>query len=283
LETGKEQMSTYRQPAVAGLFYPAGYWKLKEQLQSLLEKAIPEKSFSSIFGLVVPHAGYAYSGTTAAYAYNLVKDKTIENVIIISPSHREYFPGICFYDGDGYETPIGKVPVNKELTDKLTSGSAKLLYKGKKGHGNEHAVEVHLPFLQYIIQNEFKIIPVVMGDQSKIFIDELASALSAIIDDKTLVIASSDLSHFYNRKESDRMDSVIEKRINDFDYEGLQNDLENKVCEACGGGPIVALMQTASIINKKNSFVIHRSDSGDVTGDLNEVVGYLSAVVYGSN
>jgi AmmeMemoRadiSam system protein B len=280
LETGKKLMSVYRQPAVAGLFYPAGYWKLKEQLQILLENSVPGKNFDNIVGLIVPHAGYIYSGRTAAYAYNLVKDKTINNVVIISPSHREYFPGVCIYEGDGYETPLGKVPVNREMTDELTREN-KFVYKGVKGHGNEHAVEVHIPFLQYIIQNEFRIVPVVMGDQSGIFIDELAVRLSAVVDESTLIIASSDLSHFFNRKDADRLDSIVEKRINDFDYQGLQHDLEKRICEACGGGSIVALMQTAALINKKNSFVIHRSDSGDVTGDLEEVVGYLSAVIYG--
>jgi MEMO1 family protein len=274
-------MSVYRQPAVAGLFYPAGYWKLKEELQILLDSAVPGREFENIIGLVVPHAGYVYSGKTAAFAYNLIKNRNINNVVIISPSHREYFPGVCLYDGDGYETPLGKLPVNREMIEELTQDS-KLIYKGTQGHGSEHAVEVHLPFLQYIIQNEFKIIPVVMGDQSKIFIDELATKLARVIDDNTIIIASSDLSHFFSRKDADRMDSIVEKRINDFDFDMLQRDFENKTCEACGGGPIVALMQTASLVNKKNSLVIHRSDSGDTTGDLSEVVGYLSAVVYGS-
>jgi AmmeMemoRadiSam system protein B len=274
-------MNNYRQPAVAGLFYPAGYWKLKEQLQFLLENAVPGKSFPGIVGIVAPHAGYMYSGHTAAYAYNIIKDKPVDNVIIISPSHREYFPGVCIYDGDGYETPIGKVPVNKKMADEITGGSDRFIYKGKRGHGEEHGVEVHLPFLQFVIKNEFSIVPVVMGDQSKIFIDELAAKLSAVIDDKTLIVASSDLSHFFSRKEADRMDSVVEDKINNFDYTGLRQDFENKVCEACGAGPIITLLQTASIVNKKYSFVLHRSDSADVTGDLSEVVGYLSAVVYG--
>jgi len=274
-------MNNFRQPAVAGLFYPAGYWKLKEQLQFLLDNAVPDKEFSNILGIVAPHAGYMYSGHTAAYAYNAVKDKIIETVIIISPSHREYFPGVCIYDGDGYETPIGKVPVNKNMIEEITAGSDRFVYKGKRGHGEEHGVEVHIPFLQFIIKNEFNIVPVVMGDQSKIFIDELSNCLSSVIDEKTLIVASSDLSHFFSKKEADQMDSIIERRINHFDYIGLQRDFETKVCEACGAGPIIALLQTAAIINKNYSFVLHRSDSADVTGDLSEVVGYLSAVVYG--
>jgi len=273
-------MSVYRQPAVAGLFYPAGYWKLKEEVKLLLDNATTDRKFENIFGIISPHAGYLYSGRTAAFAYNLVKDNIIKNVFIISPSHREYFPGVSVYNGEGYETPLGKIPVNKEIIEELTREN-KIIYRGIEGHRNEHGVEVQLPFLQYILGDKFKIIPVVMGDQSKIFIDELARRLSHVTEKESIVIASSDLSHFYTKKEADKLDTIVEKRINDFDFDTLQQDLQHNICEACGGGPIVSIMKAASIVNKKNSVVIHRSDSGDVTGDNNEVVGYLSAVIYG--
>ena len=120
-----------------------------------------------------------------------------------------------------------------------------------------------------------------MGDQGKLFVDELAERLSEITDDETLIVSSSDMSHFHSKLEADNLDSIVEKRINNFDFEKLQNDLDLQNAEACGGGPIVAMMKAASLRNKKHSMVIHRSDSGDVTGDDSGVVGYLSAVVYG--
>ncbi|MFO7447097.1 MAG: AmmeMemoRadiSam system protein B [Ignavibacteriaceae bacterium] len=273
-------MSVFREPAVAGLFYPSGYWKLKDELQRLLQNSVSEKKFENILGLVAPHAGYVYSGKTAAFAYNLIKEKNFKNIFIISPSHREYFPGVSVYEGDGYETPLGKIPVNKEIIEHITNEN-KIVYKGIEGHRSEHGIEVQLPFLQFILGDGFKIIPIVMGDQSALFVDELARRLAKVVDSQSLIIASSDLSHYYTRKEADRLDTLIEKRINSFEVQDLQNDLEHNTCEACGGGPIVAMMKTAAAVNKKCSLVIHRSDSGEVSGDLNEVVGYLSAVIYG--
>ena len=143
----------------------------------------------------------------------------------------------------------------------------------------EHALEVQIPFLQSVLK-DFKIVPIVMGDQGKMFVDELAEKISKVVNDETLVVASSDMSHFYSSEEADRLDSVVEKRINDFDFEQLLRDLDDHKCEACGGGPIAVMMKAASLKNINKSFVINRSDSGDVTGDKSEVVGYLSAVIY---
>ena len=140
-------------------------------------------------------------------------------------------------------------------------------------------MEVQIPFLQ-MVMNEFSIIPVVIGDQRKEFIDELALKLSKVIDDETLIVASSDLSHFYTKEHAAALDSLVEKRISEFDYENLQSDLDSNKCEACGGGAIVAAMKTAGLLNKKSAKVLSRSDSGDTTGENSEVVGYLSAVIY---
>ncbi len=165
-------MKKFRKAAVAGLFYPADRVKLSEEIKLLLSVSNPQKDFENIFGIVSPHAGYIYSGRTAAFAFNLLKNKNIRNIIILSPSHREYFPGICIYDGDGYETPLGPVDINKEMAYKIIEGS-KNIFAGEQGHRQEHAIEVQIPFLQTILSN-IKIVPIVMGDQSKLFVDELS-------------------------------------------------------------------------------------------------------------
>jgi AmmeMemoRadiSam system protein B len=267
-----------RHQQVAGYFYPAEKEKLQRDISLMLETSKPKNVYSKIFGIVSPHAGYVYSGNTAASAYNLIKGKNYKTVIVISPSHSEYFPGISIYDGDAYETPLGIVELNQQMIDKLVDNT-KIIFRGIQGHRKEHALEVQIPFLQSVLK-EFKIVPIVMGDQSKMFVDELADKISKVIDDETLIVASSDMSHFYSSEEADRLDSVVEKRINDFDFENLLIDLDNHKCEACGGGPIAAMMKAASKKNVNNSVVINRSDSGDVTGDKSEVVGYLSAVIY---
>jgi len=272
-------MNKVRKPSVAGLFYPALRSRLEDEIKTLLSISDAGRTINNIFGIVVPHAGYIYSGRTAAFAYNLLKNREIERVVIISPSHREYFPGVSVYEGDAYETPLGTVEVDKSFADKLTEES-RIIFKGVQGHGDEHAIEVQIPFLQVVLKN-FKIVPVVMGDQGNIFVNELAEKLSAAVDEKTVIVASSDLSHYYSKKDADKLDSIVETRISDFDFERLQNDFQLRNCEACGGGTIVTLMKAASKMNKKKSLILHRSDSGDTSGDLNEVVGYLSAVIYG--
>jgi len=271
-------MNRLRPSSAAGFFYPGNKDKLIELIHILIGSVKSKKTFDQISGLVVPHAGYIYSGRTAAYAYETISEKKYKNIIIISPSHREYFAGNSVYIGDGYVTPLGTVEVNKTLVQELTSGS-KTIFEGLEGHRQEHGIEVHLPFLQ-VLYSDFKIVPIVMGDQSKIYIDELADKIAGVINNQTLIVASSDLSHFYPRKIANELDSRVEKRINDYDYKGLYRDLEHKKCEACGGGPIIAMMKSLDLINKKNSLVLHRSDSGNASGDITEVVGYLSAAIY---
>jgi MEMO1 family protein len=271
-------MSRIRKPAVAGLFYPDNPVKLKEMVDTLLSIAEPPVPVKDIFGIIVPHAGYVYSGLTASYAFNLLKGKNIKTVIILSPSHREFFPGLSLYDGDAFETPFGTVEIDKDLSDRLMEGSTEFI-RSETGHINEHAVEVEIPFLQQIL-TKFKIVPVVMGDQKPRFVNELARRLADVYDEGILILASSDLSHYHSRKEAAGMDGLIEQRITNFEYEKLLVDLEVKHCEACGGGPIVALMKAAAERRFNKSLVLHRSDSGDVTGDTSEVVGYLSAVIY---
>ena len=272
-------MNYIRPPQVAGYFYPSNPEKLRKDVKLLLDVTKPKEKVNNIFGIVSPHAGYVYSGKTAAHAYNLLVGKKYKRVVIISPSHSEYFPGISIFEGDAYETPLGMLKVDKEFREKLETEDG-IIFKGFEGHRREHALEVQLPFLQSVLE-EFKIVPIVMGDQSRRNIDVLAKNLAEVADDETLIVASSDMSHFYSKSQADRLDSVVERRVREFDFDSLQNDLTDRNCEACGGGPIVVLMKAAKLKNIQHSMVLHRSDSSDVTGDEKEVVGYLSAVFYG--
>lgn len=271
-------MKNVRLPAVAGMFYPASPKTLKDDIENMLYNNQPAEKFENVFGIISPHAGYVYSGRTAAYAYNAVAGRKYKTVIIISPSHREYFPGVSIYSGDVYRTPLGDVELDKKIISHLI-GNSSIIFEGIEGHRAEHAVEVQIPFLQMVL-SDFKIIPIVMGDQRKIFVDELVKRISDVIDDEMLIVASSDLSHFHNKQFADKLDSVIEKKIMNFEYDELLEDLELNKCEACGGGPIVVLMKAADLLNMKKSKILSRSNSGDITGDSSEVVGYLSAVIY---
>jgi len=271
-------MKLIREPQVAGMFYPSDPKQLKNQINSFLDDIESSEIFNNVKGIISPHAGYVYSGKTAAYGFKTLSDKKYKNVIVISPSHREYFNGISIYPGDAYKTPLGNIPINKDLREKIVS-ECDLIFEGEEGHRAEHALEVQLPFLQVVL-SDFMLIPLVIGDQKKAIIYELAETLAKIIDDETLLVASSDLSHFYTKSHAEILDSRIARHINDFNFDELQSDLEVKRCEACGGGGIVALLKALKMKNINNSKVLATSDSGDITNDDSEVVGYLSAVVY---
>ncbi len=274
----KKLMSKIRKPAVAGLFYPADPGELASEIDLLLGVSTPAQIPVKLSGVILPHAGYIYSGRTAAFGFNVLKNKSIKNVIIVSPSHHEYFNGISIYDGDAYETPLGVVEVNDNIANKLTKDS-KFIFRSTNGHRQEHAIEVQIPFLQRIL-SDFKIIPVVMGDQANVYISELSEKLADALDDNTIIIASSDLSHYHSKEEAGRFDSIVEERISKFDFHSLSIDIKNNSCEACGAGPIISMMKAAWIKGINKSIILNRSDSGDTSGDNSHVVGYLSAAIY---
>ncbi len=267
-----------RKAAVAGLFYPDDETELENLILSLLDENKPEKEFVDILGIVAPHAGYSYSGKSAAVAYNVLKENSdFKTAIILSPSHHKYFEGSSIYDGDAYETPLGEIPINKAIAKYIIDNTETVSW-GEEGHTEEHALEVQLPFLQ-IIKEYFDIVPIVIGSQSVEYITELANILSELITEDTIIIASSDLSHFHSKDKAQELDQVVINRINNFEYPELYNDLANGNCEACGGGGIITLLETADILGYNKAEVISYTDSGDVTNDNSSVVGYLSAVI----
>ncbi len=269
-----------RKPAVAGLFYPLDATELESQILSLLDENKPTKKYNNIAGIVAPHAGYIYSGKSAAIAYNVIKENTqFETAIILSPSHHKYFEGSCIYNGDAYETPLGEISINKAIA-KYIVDSSESIYFGKDGHKEEHALEVQLPFLQ-AITDYCDIVPIVIGNQSLKNLKQLSAVLSEFADEQTIIIASSDLSHFHSKANAFALDSIVANRISNFEYPELYNDLANGNCEACGGGAIVTLLETADITGRNKAEVLSHTDSGDVSNDNSSVVGYLSAVVFG--
>lgn len=271
-------MKKLREPAVAGYFYPKDGKSLRNTIENFFSEVKYKQELGHIYGIIAPHAGYTYSGLTAAYAYKLTHGKNYDTVVLLSPSHREYFHGISIYSGDAYKTPFGAVEVNSELAEKLANDS-KFISRGEEGHRAEHALEVHIPFLQVTL-GKFSIVPIVMGDQNIMMIDELAEKLSEIVNEKTLIVASSDLSHFYSADIANVLDGRIEERIRNYDYNGLWDDIKSKKSEACGGGLMVCLMKGMKKVGIENSTVLHRCNSGDVSGDYSEVVGYISAVFH---
>ncbi|UCD64778.1 MAG: AmmeMemoRadiSam system protein B [Candidatus Zixiibacteriota bacterium] len=283
--TMTKQNPDIRKPAVAGLFYPSGATELTKDIATFYSQVDKVPVAGSPLALVVPHAGYPYSGRTAAKAYKLLEGEEYDSVIVVSPSHRVFFKGSSVYNGAGYETPLGVVEIDKELSAKIASIHP-AVYFSNMGHASgatrgEHALEVQLPFLQ-IVLGKFKLVAIVMGDQEEDSISSLGETLAAALKGtNTLVVASTDLSHFHPQKVANRLDSAVQAAVERFDPDMLIDTLESGKGEACGGGIVAAVLKAARRLGGESVQVLEYTTSGETTGDYQEVVGYLSAVVLG--
>ncbi len=271
--------SSVRAPAVSGMFYPAKPADLRDTVRRLFDQAPRREIRGTIMGVISPHAGYMYSGLTAAAAFALLRGSGVERVVIVSPSHREYFGGVSAYPGEAYGTPLGTVPVDAGLRAKLVQ-ACPVVRLDHAGHRDEHALEVQLPFLQEVL-GDFEILPLVMGDQGREVCRELGMGLASVLKGTTvLCVASTDLSHYHSARVADTFDRVMIEDVKRFDAEQLMADLEGGTTEACGGGPVVAVMTALKALGANHMDVVHHCNSGDITGDTRSVVGYLSAVAW---
>jgi len=270
-----------RESVIAGSWYPGNPSRLTKDIQGYLAQVPEHKLEGELIALIAPHAGYVYSGQVAAYAYKLLEGKQYDIVVIVAPSHRAYFKGASVYPHGGYHTPLGIVPVAEEITEALMKQSP-LISSIPQAHAQEHSLEIQLPFLQVVL-GEFRLVPIVMGEQDFRTCEELSKAVAAVIKGKNaLLIASTDLSHFHPYKEAVGLDQVVLKGVDAFDPEGLSEDLGKGRCEACGGGPVVTVMLAAQARGADQGEVLHYANSGDVTGDRSSVVGYMAGVLYKS-
>ena len=267
-----------RLPAVAGLFYSSDKTELTKQVDTLLDEANPSPIHGELIALIVPHAGYQYSGHTAAHAFKLLKGRSYETVILVGPSHHEYFEGISVSASDSYRTPLGDVHIDTALRRALLERGKKIL-RSDIGHSSEHALEVQLPFLQRVA-GPMNILPIVMGDQGNDTCRYLSDVLSRIVEPgSTLLVASSDLSHYHSSDTADKLDSQVIEAVEQFDVDRLQTKLEANEVEACGGGPMVAVLSTARAVGADTAKILHVCNSGDINGDRKRVVGYMSAAL----
>ncbi|MBI2620300.1 MAG: AmmeMemoRadiSam system protein B [Ignavibacteriales bacterium] len=269
-------MPVIRDPAVAGLFYPQIKSTLSSEVDDLLLRAPTNRFTGLLRGLICPHAGYMYSGLTAAAGYKLLKDTAYEAIVIVGPSHREYFDSISVYPGDAYKTPLGDVSVHEGIRSALVAFDKKIALSDA-GHHAEHSVEVQLPFLQRVFKT-LSFVPIVMGDQRREYCELLARALDqACHGHNVLLVASSDLSHYHPQSVAVRLDRSVIDEVEQYDPARLMSKLEEEQVEACGGGPMVAVMHAARKLGAGQSKVLSYCNSGDVTGEKDAVVGYLSA------
>ncbi len=269
-----------RKSVIAGTWYPDKPKVLQADIDNFFQQVPEEKIAGEIVGLVVPHAGYLYSGQVAAYAYQAVRGQVFEAVIVIGPSHRVPFPGVSVYHQGGYETPLGIVPIDTELAEKIM-GQSDVVSAIPHAHLPEHSIEIQLPFLQVAL-GEFSFVPLLMGNQDRHTCENLAAAITqAVGKRRVLLVGSSDLSHFHGYDQAVKLDSRILSHLANLDPDGLLTDLENHVSEACGGGPAAVVMMAAKKLGAQKAKLLKYANSGDITKDKNSVVGYAAAVFYG--
>lgn len=281
--------------AVAGTFYPANPAELTAMMDQMLARVILPEIDGQIVAVVAPHAGYPYSGPVAAYAYAALKGHKFARVVVIAPSHYDSFDFTSVFDGDGYVTPLGTVPVDKVFAEKL-AGMSPSIQLSDHGHratqqGAEHAIEVQLPWLQHVL-GSFTLVPVVMGGQSYESSRALGVALAKLIQNETtgkgskapepagetLIVASSDLSHYHSYEVAEVMDHKTLSALAEWDYLSLSRNFESRVWEACGGAPIVAAMIAAERMGANRAEVLRYANSGDATSDRARVVGYSADI-----
>jgi len=275
-----ETANRSRPAAVAGSWYPGDRAALGSMLATQLAR-VEEPQTGEIVGLIVPHAGLVYSGPVAAHAYRAVADRQFDVVVLVGPSHYEVFDGVAIYPSGAFETPLGSVVVASDVADRLMKSP--VIGTHPRAHVREHSLEMQLPFLQRVL-SDTPIVPLLIGRQVRETILALADALVTVLSGLTpLLVASTDLSHYFHASRAAALDQVVIDHVARFDAHGLMSEYERYPAHergrfvACGSGAACGVMLAAAGLGARDARVLSYADSGDVSGDKSAVVGYLAA------
>ncbi|OWT33015.1 AmmeMemoRadiSam system protein B [Methanobrevibacter sp. 87.7] len=275
-----------RKPAVAGSFYPDNQNDLEEMIEYCFNKGVGKlpklnKNFNgNITGIMVPHAGYIYSGYVASYGfYQLVESGFPDTFIILCPNHTGFGYDISVFDEGFWETPLGNIEVDNEFAEKFIKNS-KYAKKDTTAHLREHSIEVELPFLQYF-SDDFKILPICIGRQNLQTSLDIANAIkltSEEVSNSFSLISSTDLSHFLNQTDTIKRDNLVLNDITEMNYKKLIQDVYDYDISMCGYGTVAADIIYSLDLGVNSCEILSHKTSGDVSGDYNSVVGYASTV-----
>ncbi len=277
-----------RKPAVSGQFYSSDPIRLRADLSTLFAAALPKQS-DNVIAMISPHAGYVFSGEVAASSYNqLDPDKKYDNIFVLASSHRMSFEGASIYNKGDYITPLGRVKVNIDIANQLLKDNPVFNSKSES-HIYEHSLEVQLPFLQYRLKKEFRIIPIILGTQSPSTSKKIAGALKPYLNENNLFVISSDFSHYPSYEDACVVDKatadailknspdILLKTLEDNDGKGI----DNLATSLCGWTSVMSLLYMTEGRNDVIFKAIQYQNSGDsdTYGDKDRVVGYYSIVV----
>ncbi len=279
-------MPTIRRPTVAGQFYEGDAEALRAQIKNcflheLGPKKLPNVNLHihprNIVGMICPHAGYMYSGPVAASAfYELALDGKPDTVVLMGPNHTGYGSVLSLMREGVWRTPLGDIEINTEMANKITHETS-VIDVDELAHRYEHSIEVQLPFLQFLYGNAFKIVPICFLMQDYDSAVEVGRTLAEALDaTNTVVIASSDMTHYEPAKTAAAKDQAALKAVTNMDAKRFYETVETRNITACGYAPITALITYAKRVNAKEAELLSYHNSGDITGDYSSVVGYAA-------
>lgn len=269
--------SGVRKPVVSGQFYPGSAQRLKENIERLIDKDVTPLS---AIGCMLPHAGYMYSGKVAGKTISRAEVK--DNIILIGPNHTGYGALFSIMTEGLWQTPLGNTEINSSLARSILNES-KLLSEDNLAHIGEHSLEVELPFLQYF-NHKVKIVPIVVSEDDIATYREIGKSLAQAVrkcklEGDTLIVASSDMTHYEDQKQVERKDKEAIEAILQLDEGGLVNKIKNLKISMCGYIPTAIMLVAAKQLGAKNAELIIYQTSGDVTGDYSAVVGYAGIIL----
>ncbi|MCG8351314.1 MAG: AmmeMemoRadiSam system protein B [Chloroflexales bacterium] len=271
-----------RRSSIASVWYPAAPVRLRRRLDQYLADAHIQVPEGAILGIVAPHAGLRYSGAVAAWAFACLRGLQVDLVAILGPMHRDAPAPLLTTAYDAYETPLGSVVVDHNAVRQLDQGlRTRLGYSlTPLRRDNEHSLEIELPFLQHTL-GSFRLLPVMIRDQDATEMEALGHALAETVrGQRALLVASSDLSHFYPQPIANKLDSEILRRIEAFDAAGVLAAIKEGIAYACGGAAIAAVLSATHDLGANRVRIVRYGTSGDVNGDYHSVVGYGAAVIW---
>jgi AmmeMemoRadiSam system protein B len=279
-------MNEIRPSPIAGMWYPGNPKQLTSEINNYLSQVQQNSISDDILALVVPHAGYRYSGKTAAYAYKTVAGKAIETIFLLSPYHDFHPAEVISTAHSAYQTPLGDISINLPIQQAI---NGELLQK--TGHAiqpvrrdREHSLEIQLPFLQTVLPQPFSIVPLMVRSRDRLFCQQLGEIIANHFDPQIhLLIASTDLSHFYPEQAAHQFDQTMLAMIKALDPDGVFTAEEQEKGFACGAGALAATLWAAKKLQANQCDLLYYTTSAEITHDTQSVVGYGAAVIYKSS
>lgn len=270
-----------RRTSVAGRWYSDDPVQLSAEVDRYVGRAEIEPIGGPVLAIVAPHAGLMYSGPVAAFAYKAASRSGCTSAVLVGPSHYVPFHGVSIWPDGTWDTPLGDVVVDAELARAIHAASDTVVDL-PAAHGREHSLEMQLPFVARLLPG-IPIVPLVMGHQTRDAAFALGGALARVVAaraGRTLLVASSDLSHYEDSATAQALDAVVLGHVESLDPDGLMRALETEPRHACGGGPMVSVLEAARRLGASRAHVLEYADSGDVSGDKSSVVGYMAAAIW---